>query len=65
MKIEITVGMRVEFDSEYGPQRGVVVGVQKDIGNAQGFAVVEVDHALSGMTQCVPLVNLQQESLAA
>lgn len=65
MKHEITAGMRVEFDSEHGPQKGTVVGIQKDITNGQGHAVVEVDHALAGCTWVVPLPDLQPAAVAA
>jgi hypothetical protein len=65
MKHEITTGMRVAFDSEHGMQNGSVIGIQKDISNGQGYAVVEVDHALSGITWQVPLANLQPEAVAA
>lgn len=65
MKTQITAGTRVEFDSDYGPQKGTVIGVQRDVANGEPYAVVEVDHALSGCTWQKPLKDLQAEAVAA
>jgi hypothetical protein len=65
MQTQIIAGTRVEFDSEHGPQKGTVIGVQKDISNGQAYAVVEVDHVLNGCTWQVPLNNLQHEAVSA
>jgi hypothetical protein len=65
MTIIIRPGMRVEFDSEHGPQKGTVVGELKDINNGEKYAVVAIDHALSGCVWQVPASNLQPEHATA
>lgn len=64
MNTSITKGTRVAFDSDYGPQKGIVIGVQRSITNGQSFAVIEVDHALPGCTWSVPLNDLQVKAAA-
>lgn len=61
MKTEITAGSRVKFDSDHGPQKGTVIDVKRDIANGEGFAVIEVDHALAGCVWQVPLTKLAAE----
>jgi hypothetical protein len=59
-------GDRVAFDdAEHGPQTGRLIGFVPDISNGNRAAVVEVDHALSGMTWMVELHKLERERLAA
>lgn len=57
-------GARVQFDSEYGPQVGTVLGVTRDVGNGEPFAVIEIDHAMAGMLWKVPLHKLQPSAAA-
>lgn len=65
MNQQINPGTRVTFDSEHGPQAGVVIGHLKDNGNGEKYALVEIDHALSGITWNVPVSKLQIETVAA
>ena len=46
MNPQITVGMRVAFDSEHGPQTGRVTGLLPCIGNGQMHATIEIEHEL-------------------
>lgn len=60
MTNSIEEGSRVEFDDiDYGLQKGTVLGVTRNVGNGEPFAVVEIDHALAGMLWKVPLHKLQ------
>lgn len=51
-------GSRVNFDSEEGPQAGVVECIKPDLGNGQRIAVVRVEGTLAGAPWQVPLDQL-------
>ncbi len=53
------IGSRVVFDSEHGPQTGVLVNIVRDVGNAQPFAIVAVDNPPPGILASVPVTDLQ------
>ena len=55
----IASGSRVAFDSEEGPQAGVVECVKPDLGNGQRIALVRVADTLDGMPWQVPVEQLQ------
>lgn len=55
----ITSGSRVSFDSDEGPQAGVVECVKPDLGNGQRIALVRVADTLDGMPWQVPVEQLQ------
>jgi hypothetical protein len=63
---QLQKGDRVTFDdAQEGPQTGIVVGIIDDEG-APVTAVIEVDHALEGVTWNVPLSNVTRlESVTA
>jgi hypothetical protein len=58
MKHNIATGMRVEFDSDLGPQKRTVTGLPKDISNGQGHAVIEVGHGSGGCAWTIPVAVL-------
>ena len=45
----IASGSRVDFDSDEGPQAGVVECIKPDVGNGQRIAMVRVAGTLDGM----------------
>jgi hypothetical protein len=57
---DITLDTPVEFDYERQTLTGKVSGVMRDIGNGQGFAVVEIDHDLPGIVHQVALDQLRK-----
>ena len=58
MKPQITVGMRVAFDSEHGPQIGWVTGLMPCISNGQQHAAIEIEHELDGIVFMMPVAAL-------
>jgi hypothetical protein len=58
MNQKITVGMRVAFDSEHGPQVGYVTGLLPCIGNGQIHASIEIGRELDSIVFMMPLVEL-------
>ncbi|OWW18431.1 hypothetical protein [Noviherbaspirillum denitrificans] len=51
----------VEWDSSIdGTNTGAVRHLTRSIENGQAFAVVEVDHELPGILECVPLNQLRK-----
>lgn len=56
---DIASGSRVAFDSEEGPQAGVVECIKPDLGNGQRIALVRVPGTLDGMPWQVPFEQLQ------
>lgn len=65
MNHPITIGTRVEFDSEVGLQRGTVLNVPAVARNAVPHALIQVDHALSGIHWSVELHKLTALSTKA
>lgn len=61
----ITIGTRVEFDSDHGPQTGVVAEIKPDLGNGQRIAVVRVANTLDGAPWHMPVDQLQRAAAAA
>ncbi|MFZ6871133.1 hypothetical protein ACO0LF_03600 [Undibacterium sp. Di27W] len=63
---EIKVGSYVEFDSDYGPQKGVVTGLLPCLENGRQFAAIEIDHELDGIVFKMPIDTLKtaQETLS-
>lgn len=61
----ITVGASVEFDTEDGPQAGVVEQFKSDVGNGQRIAVVRVAGTLGGAPWHMPVEQLQRVKAAA
>ncbi len=61
----ITVGAHVEFDTEHGPQAGVVEQFKSDVGNGQRIAVVRVAGTLGGAPWHMPVEQLQHIKAAA
>ena len=55
-------GSRVAFDSDEGPQAGVVECIKPDVGNGQRIAMVRVVGTLDGMPWQVPVEQLQASS---
>jgi len=53
------IGGRVVFENDHGPQIGILINVLRDIGNAQLFALVEVDGIPPGAPRLVPVADLQ------
>ena len=58
MNQKIIVGMRVAFDSEHGPQTGLVTGLLPCIGNGQLHAAIEADDVVFTL----PVAALTMES---
>jgi hypothetical protein len=65
MNPQITVGARVEFDTEDGPQAGVVEQFKCDVGNGQRIALVRVAGTLDGTPWQMPVEQLQHVKAAA
>ncbi|TDY35115.1 hypothetical protein [Janthinobacterium sp. 75] len=61
----IACGSRVAFDSDDGPQAGVVECIKPDVGNGQRIAMVRVAGTLDGMPWQVPVEHLQAASVRA
>jgi hypothetical protein len=61
----IAVGAAVNFDSDEGPQDGVVECIKPDVGNGQRIAMVRVAGTLDGMPWQVPVEQLQAASARA
>ena len=61
----IASGSRVAFDSDEGPQAGVVECIKPDVGNGQRIAIVRVAGTLDGMPWQVPVEQLQAASARA
>ena len=55
----IASGSLVAFDSDEGPQDGVVECIKPDVGNGQRIAMVRVAGTLDGMPWQVPVEQLQ------
>ncbi|WP_082806962.1 hypothetical protein [Collimonas pratensis] len=55
----ISVGDRVQFENDHGPQAGKVIGIQRNIANAQPFAIVEIDDILPGILVSVATTELE------
>ncbi len=53
------IGDRVAFDSDHGPQIGILVNIVRDVGNAQPFAIIAVDNLSPGILAWVPVIDLQ------
>ncbi len=58
MNASLTIGSRVEFDSEHGPQRGTVQHINRENGALPDHAIVNVDHTLEGIYWTVELDKL-------
>ncbi|WGG48954.1 hypothetical protein [Rugamonas sp. DEMB1] len=54
----ITAGTPVKFDSEHGPQEGVVSDILRDLSNGRKVAAVQVEGALDGRPWTIPLDQL-------
>lgn len=65
MKKQISIGAKVAFDSEEGPQTGVVADIKPHIGNGQSIALVRVTGTLCGAPWQIPVNELQQMKAAA
>jgi hypothetical protein len=65
MNPQITAGARVEFETEDGPQVGVVEHIKPDVGNGQRIALVRVAGTLDGMPWQMPIEQLQIIKAAA
>ena len=61
----IASGSRVAFDSDEGPQAGVVECIKPDVGNGQRIAMVRVAGTLDGTPWQVPVEQLQAASARA
>ncbi len=61
----ITVGAHVEFDTEDGPQAGIVEDVRHDLGNGQRIAVIYVAGTLNRTSWMIPVEQLQPIKAAA
>lgn len=61
----ITIGRRVEFDSEHGTQRGTVLNVCPGTSRTAPYALVEVDHVLNGIHWSVELDKITLLPIAA
>lgn len=57
----LTVGARVSFDTGRGTQNGHIIDLLSCIGNGRQHALIEIDHALPGMTETVPVDELTIE----
>ncbi|TCS37459.1 hypothetical protein EDC30_104263 [Paucimonas lemoignei] len=58
----ITPGARVSFDSDHGPQRGVVAQIRKDLIIGQQVALVQVKGTQGGMPWKMPVEKLTLEA---
>lgn len=65
MKKEITVGTKVRFESDDGPQRGQVADIKPDLGNGQRIALVNVPGTMNSRPWHVPVNDLQHDKAAA
>lgn len=65
MKRQITPGAKVAFDSDEGPQKGIVADIKPHIGNGQKIAIVRVEGTLCGAPWQIPVNELQQLKSAA
>ncbi len=65
MNPQITVGARVEFDTEDGPQVGVIEDVRQDLGNGQRIAMIYVAGTLNRASWLIPIEQLQIIKAAA
>ncbi len=65
MKKPIEIGTPVEFDSDHGPQAGVVEELKADLGNGQRIAMVRVAGTLNGAPWSMPLDQLQRATARA
>jgi hypothetical protein len=54
----ITAGTPVKFDSEHGPQEGVVSDILRDLSNGRKVAAVQVEGALDGQPWSIPVDQL-------
>lgn len=61
----IAAGSRVQFDSDEGPQAGVVAAIKTDLGNGQLVALVNVADTLDNLPWQVPVAELQRAGAAA
>lgn len=57
----ITPGARVSFDSENGPQHGVVAQIRKDLIIGQQVAFIQVKGTQGGMPWKMPIEKLTLE----
>jgi hypothetical protein len=60
-----SVGDRVYFENDHGPQAGKVIGILRNIANAQPFAIVELDDILPGILVSVAAADLALMELGA
>lgn len=58
MNNTITTGQRVTFKSYSGAHQGTVLHFLTCLTNGRRYAVVEIDHALPGITEIVPVDTL-------
>ncbi|HEY0843783.1 MAG TPA: hypothetical protein VGE12_00340 [Noviherbaspirillum sp.] len=65
MTNNITIGTKVHFDSDNGPQRGRIVDFMCDVGNGQRIALVDVPGTLNGMPWAIPVNDLKSDRAAA
>ena len=63
--ITIAIGQNVEFDTEHGPQAGIVEQIKPDVGNGQRIALVRVAGTLDGAPWQMPVEQLQRIKQAA
>ena len=62
---DIAPGTPVEFDSEHGPQTGIVIGLIQCVTNGRKHAAVEINHDLDGILWNVPVDTLKKRALTA
>ena len=60
MTTKITIGTKVKFESDEGPQEGRVVDIKPDLGNGQRIAIVHVAGTLNGRPWEVPANDLKK-----
>ena len=65
MNPQITVGTHVEFDTEHGPQAGIIEDIRHDLGNGQRIAVICVPGTLNRTSWMIPIEQLQRIKAAA
>ena len=58
MRTGISINTPVWIGVDEGREAGTVKAILRDLGNGQGFAVVEIDHKLPGIMQTVALDQL-------
>ncbi|MEM4990667.1 hypothetical protein V8G57_24980 [Collimonas sp. H4R21] len=58
----VVVGDRVTFENDQGPQVGNVIGIQRNICNAQPFAIIEVDDILPGILMSAAIADIELAS---